>query len=354
MCAALLVGAFGKMTSAQSGAAPVVLEDFSSMRMNGDTPAGPIWQPYTGSWSSGPGQKGSIQPGGIYRDVVPSGQAPYFHFIPYPYNTLAGFAKGRLRSGTWSASTNRMTFWMRVTGGSGTVPNNGSGRHAAELGTYTKAADGNLSNQGDHYYHFLYANWYPDRWMLVTLNRVPQHMVGQASGTNWPENPTKSRGWDYFDGLTRFYFEAIYPDTSKWGGRSYDFADFQFATVTGEPDQLVASVTATYTGSRYELSWQGPKNKAQQYTVYYGPASMHARGLGAGTKSTTAATTGNDYSGVMWTSPTMAQPREGMYFAILPAGQAAFTEIYLPDGPYGTSAPTQTSVAPPSNLRVVQ
>lgn len=306
----------------------ILLEDFSSMRMNGDSPAGPLWAPYTGSWSAGPGQKGSILPGGIYRDVVPVGQAPYFHFNPYPYNTMSGFAKGRIRSGTWSPSVNRLEFWMRVDDTGAVVSNNGAGRHGIEIGTYTKKADGNASNQGDHYYHNLYANLYPGRWVLVTLNRKPQHLVSTAGSV--PENPTKAKGWDYFDGLTRFYMEAIYPDTSKWGGRSYDFADFRFSTVIGEPDALVASVTATYTGTKYELTWAGP-NKAQTYTVYLSPRSMHVNGLAAGTKSaTTAATTGNDYTGVLWASEAMAQSPTGMYFAILPAGQDAFTEIYLP------------------------
>jgi hypothetical protein len=256
---------------------------------------------------------------------------------------------------------NRLSFWMRVSGTT-VIKNRGSGRMTASVGTYTKVPDAARANQGDHFYHFLYPNWYPNQWMLVTINRVPQHMVSQSGGINWPENPTRWTGrpnrngvdWDYFDGLTRFYIEEEYPDFSAWGGREYEFADFQFATITGEPDTLVASVTATYTGSGYELSWQGPKNKTQQYTVYTAPVSMHARGLGAGTKSTTTvATTGDDYGGVLWASPAMAQPREGMYFAILPSGQANFTEIYLPDGPYRNKAASQTSLRPPSNLHVV-
>jgi hypothetical protein len=98
-CAALLLGTSGKMTSAQSGTAPIVLEDFSSERMNGDSPPQPLFQPYTGGSSYGPGQKGSIIAGGIYRIAVPAGQASSCRirttFLKVLPRTVSGAVRGR-------------------------------------------------------------------------------------------------------------------------------------------------------------------------------------------------------------------------------------------------------------------
>src|SRR5581483_6535448 len=227
------------------------------------SPATPLWQPYTGGSSTGPHQTGSVT-NGLYHLLTGSGDQPYWMFFPYPYNVITGFAKGNLRSGTWSPDVNRMTFWMRT---SARIARKPGGDQTAEIGTYSKADDGQASNQGDHYYHYLCADWWPNHWMLVTLNRQVQHKVGQDPNINWPENPTASGGWNYFDGLTRFYFTSEYGDPNIWGNQSYDFADFEFATVTGEPDAQVASVTAIYTGDHYEVSWQAPKNQNVGYTV---------------------------------------------------------------------------------------
>jgi hypothetical protein len=347
------------------GQTRLILEDFSTLRMNHDSPPSPLWQPYVGGTSMGPGQVGSLQ-SFFYRDQVPANQAPTMQFFPYPYNVPSGYAKNNLRSGTWptNGSVNRLSFWMRVSG-SNPIPLRGPVQQSASVGTYTNGGiGGDPNNQGDHYYHYLHAIWYPNRWMLVTINRTPTHQVGQNASINWQENPTrwtgnptyKSGGWDYFDGLTRFYFEPEYPDMSAWGNRSYDFADVEFAAVPNEPDQLVAGVTATYTGDHYEIGFNGPKNTAQSYTVYYATSSMHTNGLGAGTKSSTVATGGDTYTGVLWTSPALSQPTGGMYFAIQPSGSSTFTEVYLPTGPNfvgGAGGPVVSNPpSAPTNVRV--
>ncbi len=327
--AALAVIAFAGL---RAQTAPIVLEDFSSVRMNHDSPPSPLWQPYLGP----PGSDWNGQTGAIvdrtFELTVPASKRPYFQFLPYPYSSISGFAKGNLRSGEWNADVNRLSFWMKT---NATITHRPGGAQTAEVGTYAKVNDGEPSNQGDHYYHYLYANWTPGQWMLVTLNRQVQHKVGQDPNINWTEDPTFATiGVHYFDALTRFYVTDEYGDPAVWGNHTYTFADVEFAQVGGEPDNLVASVTATYTGEHYELSWAGPKNSPQAYAVHYATTSLHRAGLASATRSgSIVSTPGNAYQGVLWTSPPMAQPPGGMYFAIQPIGQYAFTEIYLPSVP---------------------
>jgi len=325
----------------------ILFEDFSTLRMNRDSPAAPLWQPYPNpsGGSDYANQTGAIENGTYHLHTA---GRPYIHFTPYPYVDPAGFARQNLRSGVWNANVNRLRFWIKT---SRSISRRSDGGTIAEVGTYTKNDDGQPSNQGDHYYHYLDPNFIAGQWMLVTLNRVPQHEVGQTDPNgSYPENPSRngqfahSPYWDYFDGLTRLYFCDEYGSAADWNG-DYYFANFQFDTVTGEPDSLVATVTAVYTGDHYEISWMGPKNVVQAYTVYMAPASMKAKGVGSGTVVGTSQTGGYAYAGVLVASKSMAQPSSGMYFAIQPAGQTSFTEVYLP----------ATLGAPPSpvNVRIV-
>jgi len=318
-------------------AGPILLEDFSTLRANGDSPPNPMWGPYANpdGGRDYANQFGSIANGAYQLSTV---GRPYFHFQPYPYADPNGFAKQNLRSGVWDKGVNRLRFWIMP---GRTLWRRADGGTIAEIGTYTKRDDGVANYQGDHYYHYLDPNFYASQWMLVTINRVPQHLVDTTDPVpTYPENPTAARGWNYFDGLTRFYFCDEYGSAADWNG-NYFFSDFEFDLVAGEPDTLVSTVTATYSGDHYEISWQGPRNSVQSYTVYMSPTSMKADpgGVSSGTPIGATATPGYTYTGVIVASPKMPQSAGGMYFAIQPAGQDAFTEIYLPTGPYLTPPP---------------
>ena len=69
---------------------------------------------------------------------------------------------------------------------------------------------------------------------------------------------------------------------ATWGNSDWWFKDYEFDLVTGEPDTLVTTVTAVYTGAHYELSWSGPKNTSQSYTVRYSTTSMKQSGVCVG------------------------------------------------------------------------
>jgi len=330
------------LTQTVSVQSPIVLEDFSTLRQNFDSPPDALWSPYADQYS--PNQTGGIIAGGMYQLNVPSGNVPDFQFLPYPYDRPSGFAKWWIKSGTWDTNVNRLVFWMKSTI---TAQRDPSGGPNLEIGTYTKAPDNQPSNQGAHYYHQVDFNVYPNRWVKFVLNREPQHQVGDSGDINYPENPT-APGWNYYDGLTRFYFGYAYQNPSVWGNATYWFKDYEFSTVSGEPDSLVATVTAQYTGTRYELTWAGPKNQAQAYDVRYSATSMKGPGFLSGTNGGTVQNTGNTYTGIFWASPAMREAAQ-IYLAIRPQGGSAFTEISLPaqGGGTGTLPPSA-----PSNLRI--
>jgi hypothetical protein len=326
--------------------ARALLEDFSSLRNNGL--GTPLWAPYLGT---NPNQTGSLDTSRQAYQLnvsAPNTGADYayLHFFPndngYPWPN--GYAQALVKSGTFDPNANRLSFWVMS---DHNVTRRSDGGDILEIGTYIRQH--NYSDpiwQGQHYYHELDPNLYAGQWTLITINRVPQHRVASDTSINWPEdpewvNPTGGAPVHYFDGLTRFYFTGLY--TSTWIG-SYWFKDFEFSTMTGEPDTLVSSVTATYNGTGYELTWAGPKNVVQAYDIAYSTTSMKQSGFASGTFAGTVSDTGNAYTGCFWQSQPMAQ-QSGIYFAIRPQGQSAFTEIYLPAPVLSSTVTTPASIA---------
>ena len=193
-----------------------------------------------------------------------------------------------------------------------------------ELGTYVRehgASDAAWA--GRHFYHIMDPSFYAGRWHLFEINRHPQHEVGADSNFNWPDNPSLP-AVGYFDGLTRFYFDS---QGGSFSSMSWWFDDFTFATVAGEPDTLVSSICAVYSGTKYEVTWSGPKNVAQSFDVYTSTSSMKPGGVATGTLRGTVANPGSAYTGCVWSWTTAEVPV--LYVAVKPQGQALFTEIKL-------------------------
>src|SRR5262249_37916412 len=198
-----------------------------------------------------------------------NGSYSYLQFFPYNngYNFPNGYAQNFIQSGTFDPNTNRLSFWVKSTNN---VVRRSDGGTILEFGTYIRAHNNtDVTYQGQHYYHQMDPDLYAGQWTLFTINEKPQHQRGVAA------TPGVYREWyyrttgapvHYFDGLTRFYFNGLYQPS--WVG-SYSFKDFQFSTVSGEPDALVASVAASYTGTGYELTWEGPAGTAQNFDIAY-------------------------------------------------------------------------------------
>lgn len=328
--------------SAQVQAQSVVLDDFSGPRANSGTGTD-IFTIYGGE---DPGQTYNIA-NGIFQVTGSSSVGMYWHFSPWPYTGTKGFAKGWIESGTWDPNFNRLKFSFSC---DRNINKTARGYGNISFGTYAKTDDGSPSNQGAHYYHHLDPNVYTGKTIYVDINRTVQHQVSADSNINWPENPT-APGFNYFDGLTRFYFDTL---EGNWSGATCQFSPVTFEKILGEPDQQVSSVTYGYTGTRYEVAWSGPKNSTLKFDIAYSGQSMKTAGFLSGIPAGTISATGNAYTNVIWASANMQETATGLYVAVRPQGQAAFTEVFIPNSSGVTTPPPPVASVPaaPTSLKI--
>jgi len=328
---------FWSIVPSLSFAQSVLLEDFSApvpKNGNGDD----VWSTYNGF---NPSQTYDFANGQLNLHCGNGGEC-YMHFFPYPYNVPSGFAKYYIKSGTWDQTLNRLTFQVKCTAN---VPRRSDGGAIMEFGTYIRNyTGGDPADQGAHYYHQFDPNFYPNRVMVWVINQHPQHQVGISGDPG--VNPVNN----YFDGLTRFYWMAPNDGTnSAWNGATCSFDSFIFSKISGEPDAEVSSITGQYTGSRYEGTWATPPSVNYTYSIRYSTSSMKVKvsGFASGTDGGTVQSTGDDYVGAFWPSPVMGESSTGMYVAIQPPAQSAFTEVYIPNGsnpPLPPAAPTKLRI----------
>jgi hypothetical protein len=323
----------------------------------------PIFNYYTGENG---GQQFLIQsgPGGFMQGTLNStgNSGLYDQFLPTEANWAFpnAYVQHWIKSGTWSAAINRLTFQYQCN----MAITDGGPSHTIEIGTYIRPQNySDASWAGQHYYHFLAPNVYPNRWIYATLNKRPEHRVGAGSPEAHPDDPEQNNSTTgtpvhYYDGMTRFYIDWVYKQSS---GLVCQFANFQLSTVSNELDGLsttgaggttqgyMGAITATYSGptagyphGRYEAIWQGPSqiSSGQSYNIRYSTSDMHVTGFSSGTSGgVVTGPGGSDYTTVAWYSPDMSQATT-MYVAIQPVGQTAFAEVQIP-GVGGTPVVSQ-------------
>jgi hypothetical protein len=347
-----------------------VLEDFTSIRYNFDSPPTQLFGIYNTDYV---GQTGAYDlTNHMYTiQTATNGMGWSWHFIPWPYDNTNpapppngyGYAHAWIKSGpAWSPATvNRLRFWWRPSFNyTGQVDTAG----IWEFGHYIR--DPNVyvgqSNQGNHPYAELTNSVFANHWVLVTINWNPSHIVGDAGSTDYPVdsfwNNQVGDGSNihYMDGLTRFYFGPYWGITDIPSGAKVDITNFVFYEEPNAPDHLVRSIAVTHNGTAFHLMWEGPKNIVQKYNIYYSTVSMKANGLGSGTLAGTATTDGGPYNHVLFNSAALAVGA-GMYWAIQPQGSSQFAEVFYQSTPYLTipsGAPlSNAQLAPPTNLRIV-
>ncbi len=316
----------GATASPPSTLGTVLLEDFSNgIPKNGANPPDDLFSPYLGADSS---QTYGVTNGQFWNKGGPTDF--YWHFFPYPYVWPTGFAQNYVKSGVFSPNTNRLRFKFMC---NKDMPKRTDGGGSFDVGTYVKQKGDSQSNfQGNHFYHTFNPNLYANRWAIAELNSHPQHRVGTTGDPGVdPEwnNPTTGAPVHYFDGLTRWYFGN--PNNTAMLNSTCYFDDFYFDTESDEPEDKVSTLVYTYSGSRYEVSWQSLPNVTISYNVRYSTASMKANGFLSGTDGGTVKNPGNDYLGTFWTSPAISESSTGMFVAIQPVGNSNFSEVYIPN-----------------------
>ena len=303
-----------------------LLEDFSSSRLNGEGDT--LFRAYN---SEDPGQMSGIVNGSLKITVpaTPAGIGPYMHFSPRSvggYFWPVSYAQAFNKVGPSDTSYNRMSFLVNI---DKNIPRRLDGGDIFQIGTYVRTHNfPDAAVQGAHYYHGFDANMVAGKWMKIVINRKPQHQVGAGGNTEQNLDPEfRINGTHYYDGLTRFYFDAA---GTGWESSNILFDDFYFKTTVGEPDSLISSMTAVYDGTKYQVSWATPRNVNINYEVRYKTSTMKPGAFLTGADGGLVSSTGNAYTGTIWTSCNMAESPTGFCVDVRKQGAVDATEICIP------------------------
>ena len=262
-----------------------------------------------------------------------------------------------IKSGSWSAGINRMTMQFVCNGNlpssSGYQPN---ANESIEIGTYIRPQTYNSpGNAGQHFYHFINpANIYAGQPVYAVLNRRPEHVVTAGAPEPHYDNPevtnpdmgnncgaggTQPCSVDYYDGMTRWYSDQQYNEVA---GVTCNMSNLQLNTTSGETDGMtttgdatvqgyIGTISATYSGSRYEVEWNGPAYVPQVFNIAYATSDIHNLGFLNATSGGTSTSPGDGYMDTFWNSPNMAQV-PAFYVAIQPVGVSQFNQILISGG----------------------
>ena len=232
------------------------------------------------------------------------------------------------------------------------APLQSGGQDNVEFGTYvaqiTNPGPTSAETGGDHYYHDLNL---PNtgQWTQVIINMYPQHYRSEPGGED-PTNtvyPTATNGpnggddppntYNYFDTLTRFYFDE---GLQGYTTGSWLFDDFQFyQSPYPQDDAQVSSLSGTYNPSNNEVTvtWDRPKNdNTVNDDVRYSFSDIDQIGWNAATPAPNGILTppgSQGYSGMVY--DTTSLPLAGhsvVYIAIKPENSpnGLFSEIAVP------------------------
>jgi hypothetical protein len=198
----------------------IVLDDFSSARLNGDIWAGggttPLWYP-NGGYDTAT-VSGNVLHAGL---STPVGGVAGQHQIWFRCNDDIGgaswkFLRTAIEAGTFvNNQTNRLRFHIKAPAGyDGGTPSS-IGFSNCQFGTYLHNHDDDdgagmagSDDDGMHFYHFL--NLPGGVWVEVIIDGFPDHkrgFSGSAEHGNWdfPEVP----GHTYFAQMTAFYIDYL-------------------------------------------------------------------------------------------------------------------------------------------------
>jgi hypothetical protein len=300
------------------------------------------------------------------------GQAGQWQFNPYNYSGNPNFPSPRGWAGNyamdpwswpnapngsitfspWQSNTyDRMSFWIKSTNHTGGYSTDGTNN--IELGTYAKSItnpdltqdeDGsNPQGLNNHFYHALNMPASGPYWTHVILPPHPNHARSETANEDpgVQLHPTGEAQYNYFDTLTRFYWDDPY---GSWLGQNPTYPATTFIDDIifykepyQENDREIYGITATYVpANRVILTWctlQLPT--LVNFDIRYAFQDIHQIGWGAATPApngTGIVPAGSGgYNNVQY--DTSAIPLSGqtvVYFAIKPQDSNVFTEVVVP------------------------
>lgn len=219
--AALAVSAIGCLIGADVFAQSLMLDDFEGggIRVVNSAEADPqtrlLWNQYEGDFTDGPDPGNEsltsafAKSGSKSLKVTVTGGNLYLQF--YPIVDGCCWANARtFAEGPWQYDTfNRLRFWIRVPP---QVTQAAAGYYNLSLGTFIRRKNGDPNSAedgGGHWYHHFNVGYASGEWQQVIVDTHPNAVRGGSGNTEYGDKPyvTGESGYNYFDGLTRFYLD---------------------------------------------------------------------------------------------------------------------------------------------------
>lgn len=246
---------------------------------------------------------------------------------------------------------NRMRFWVKVA--PGTIKERVR-QHNIEIGTYIRASNGDRSDAesgGEHYYHS-YNIGYTGEWHQIIVDTHPQHARGANGGIEHGnlEYPTNEPGYNYFDLLTRFYYQGTSGLTSYPGANYFDGFEFYYDPNPENIDQIYG-LNGVYVPSSNTITvgWSRDKDENSiSHEVRYSYTDIHDSGwsnaiAAPGVNNIDPPGTGG-YNGMEYsTNEIDVSGHNFVYIGIKPENSNLFRQIKIPVRSYTTpKAPVLT------------
>ena len=208
----------------------------------------------------------------VFRCTISEGNI-YPEIYPYTYPSGWKYIKEVIKSGTWKLNTfDRIRCWVKIPTGFHTSTPGTTNLH---FGTYVRGTTGETSSAesggGNHYYHYM--NVPPTGlWHQMIFDWHPHHRRGADPNIEWNDlqYPTNEPGYNYFDLMTRFYFQfkpndyifPSYPVSVDWAGVEC-YKD-------NHPENVdnIYCLNGTYRESDNMLFVGWARNKADEVTIH--------------------------------------------------------------------------------------
>ncbi len=362
-CRALIVAApfvFAVAPLQMVSAQTIELDDFESgsIRIINPGESSPsvkfLWNQYEGDFYAGPDPGiESITTSQAYHGThslkidVTSGNV-YLQF--YPATSFWNFMHSYVQpSSGWTANTyNAMRFWVKVPP---QIRKASGGKENIQLGTYVRSKNGDRNSQGSHYYHF-YNFEHTGEWEQVIFDSHPTYLIGAGGNTEVGNVEQVGSGWNYMDGLTRFYFDG---QGSLSGQATFYFDKFElFTRPANENIEQVYSLHGVYVpgSNRVQVGWARRKNQdTLAYEVRYAFEDIHALGWDNATPAPGGSISGNGngaYNLMEYSTTGISVSGKSMvYVAIKPKDSSLFRQIALP-----TTSQAPIAPEPPGDVQV--
>ncbi len=321
-----------------------------------------LWNQYPSDPDEGPDpgsasiSSTTVHDGTKSLKITVTGGNIYMSFYPNDGSKWHRMREYILPASDWRTDTfNRMRFWVKVpsTFIAATTP----GLDNIQFGTYIEGATGDGSSAevgGDHYYHYLNIP-YTGEWHQVIIDTHPSHRRNDPGDL---ENgnllyPTGQAGYNYFDGLTRFYFDAQGAMTSVPADFYFDGFELYKETNPENVDQIY-SLNGVYipSSNKVRVGWNRNKNEnSVKHEVRYSFDDVFRTGWQNAIAAPGGLITPPGFGGynlMSWeTTAINVTGKKIIYIAIKPQNSTLFRQIAIPLTSTGGSAP-----AAPSGLHI--